>query len=128
MLEKILMFIGIVGLLFCGGILIAIIGEIIYSATLRYEETPNVLVKVEEKQYEEPYVTTSMIYAGKTVIPQTNYHDEEYNVYVSYEGKTYCINDKSLYERVDIDDNVYVCVHKGYNKNGEEKRIYLTAE
>lgn len=128
MLEKILMFVCIVGSLFCIGLLIVIIVATIYPATLRYEEIPNISVKVEGKQYEEPYVTTSIIYAGKTVVPQTHYHDEEYNVYVSYEGETYCINDKSLYERVDINDNVYVCVHKGYNKKGEEKHIYLTAE
>lgn len=128
MLEKILMFVFFVGALFCIGLLIVIIVATIYPATLRYEEIPDVSVKVEGKQYEEPYVTTSMIYVGKTMVLQTHHHDEEYNVYVSYEGETYCINDENLYKRVNVNDNIYVCVHKGYNKKGEEKNIYLTAE
>lgn len=128
MLSIIFIAICIIILVLCVGLMVVMVGAMIYPATLRYEEIPNVLVKVVDKQYKEPYSTTTMMYVGKTLIPQTYYYDEEYNVYALYDGERYCIDDEELYESVKIDDEIYVCVHKGYNKDNEEKYIYLTAD
>lgn len=106
------------------GLLIWIIYEIviaIYHKTLRYETFPS-SAKVCNAKYEEEY--TTWIYSGKTMIPQ--FHDEEFNVYLMYEGKEYCFDDEELYNSVNIGDIIPVLVHKGYNKKNELKHIYLS--
>ena len=108
------------------GLVIWLIYEIIiaiYHKTLRYETFPST-AKVCNKEYEEEY--TTWIMSGKTMIPQ--FHDEEFNVYLMYEGEQYCFDDKDLYNSVNISDNVRVLVHNGYNKKDELKHIYLSIE
>ena len=88
--------------------------------SLRYE-TFSAKARVCKKKYEDSYTTIIMV--GKVPVPQ--HHDEEYNVYLMYKDKVHCLNDKDLYQKVDVDDAVSVLVHKGYNKNGELKHVYL---
>ena len=88
--------------------------------SLRYE-TFSAKARVCKKKYEDSYTTISMV--GTVPVPQ--HHDEEYNVYLMYKGKVHCLNDKDLYQKVDVGDVVSVLVHKGYNKNGELKHVYL---
>ena len=110
--------------LLIGGVLIWIIYKIvtsIYHKTLRYETFPS-SAKVCNAEYVEEY--TTWIYCGKTMIPQ--FHDEEFNVYLMYEGTEYCFDDEELYNSVNIGNNIPVVVHKGYNKRNEVKHIYLS--
>lgn len=60
------------------------------------------------------------------MVPQFN--DEEYNVYLMYEGKSHCIDNEELYEKVNVGDIVRVKVHNGYNKQNEVKYVYLSIE
>lgn len=116
--------------LLLGGFVIWIIYEIIiaiYHKTLRYEMFPST-AKVCKIKYEPAYTTTTMIMVGKTIIPQRHHHDEEYNVYLMYEGEEYCFDDKKIYNSVNVGDMVSVVVHKGYNKHNELKHVYLSLE
>lgn len=100
---------------------------VIYRGTLEYETFSDTAM-VSDMEYEDDYNTTTFVRSGKVTVPVTTYHDEEYNVYVTYEGEEYCLDDADLYEQVNIGDVIDVLVHKGYNKNGEVKHIYLSIE
>lgn len=99
----------------------------IYHKTLRYETFPST-AEVFEKEYEGAYNTTTMVMVGKTMTPRIQYHDEEYNVYLMYEGEEYCFDDEDLYNSVNKGDMIPVVVHKGYNKHDEVKNVYLSLE
>ena len=108
------------------GLVIWIICEIsmaAYHKTLRYE-TFFSTAEVCKKKYEEEY--TTMLYIGKVYMPQI--HEEEYNVYLMYDGKQYCFDDENLYNSVDVGDIVNVVIHEGYNKQNELKYVYLSLE
>lgn len=112
------------------GLAIWLIYEIIiqiYHKTLRYETFPS-SAKVCNKKYKDEYITTTRMMVGKVLLPQTHYHDEEYNVYLMYKGGQYRFDDKELYNSVNIGDIVRVLVHEGYNKKGELKYVYLSIE
>ena len=79
-------------------------------------------------EYEDEYTTTTMIMVGKTMIPQMHHHDEEYNVYLMYDGEEYCFDDENLYNSVNVGNMVRVVVHKGYNKHNQLKHVYLSLE
>ena len=118
-----------------GFLLLLIIGSVIwliyekiiaiYHMKLRYETFPS-RAKVCKKEYEDEY--TNIIMVGKVMVPQTHYYDEEYNVYLMYNGEQYCFDDEELYNSVNIGDTVHVLVHKGYNKKDELKHVYLSIE
>ncbi len=57
------------------------------------------------------------------MVPHTQYYDEEYNVYLMYEGEEYCFDDENLYNSVNVGDMIRVLVHKGYNKQNELKLL-----
>lgn len=97
----------------------------IYHKTLRYEITPSIAI-VGNKEYTAAYTTTTMIWVGKTMVPQVHFHDAEYNVYLIYNQKSYPFNNKDLYDNVDTGHKINVLVHKGYNKNNELQHIYLS--
>lgn len=100
----------------------------IYHKTLRYETFPGI-AKVCKKEYEDEYTTTTMLYMGENLLlPQNHHYDEEYNVYLMYEGEEYCFDDEELYNSVKIGDSVRVLVHKGYNKSDDVKHVYLSIE
>ncbi len=114
--------------LLIGGIVIFVIYEIIiaiYHKTLRYEMFLST-AKVCNKEYEGEHTTTTMTMVGKVMVPQTHYHDEEYNVYLMYDRKQYCFDDENLYKSVNVGDMVRVLVHEGYNKRNELKHVYLS--
>ena len=116
--------------LLLAGIVIWIIYEIIiaiYHKTLRYETFPST-AKVCKMEFEDEYTTTTMIMVGKTMIPQKYHHDEEYNVYLMYDGEEYCFDDENLYNSVNVGNMVRVVVHKGYNKHNQLKHVYLSLE
>ena len=99
----------------------------VYHSTLQYQ-TYFDIVQVVDKEYEEQHTSTTIMPVGKVIVPQSRYHDEEYNVHVIYEGKDYCINNKDLYERVNVGDKVCLKIHKGYNKKQEIKHIFITKD
>ena len=112
--------------LFVGGLIVWGIYALvvaIYRKTLRYETFPST-AKVCNKEYEDEYTTYIMI--GEIMTPQ--FHDEEYNVYLLYEGEEHCFDYEDLYEKVNVDDVIRVIVHKGYNKHDEVKHVYLSIE
>ena len=99
----------------------------IYHKTLRYE-TFSSTAKVCDKDYENDHTVTICTMVGKKMIPQIYHFDDEFNVYLLYDGKQYCFDNEDLYNSVNINDNVSVLVHKGYNKNDELKHVYLSIE
>lgn len=124
---SILMFISFVGIIFCVACVVYAIGDEIYKQTLRYEKF-NKCVKVCKKEHKKAYSTTVLMPVGKIMVPQTQYHDEEYIVHVIYDGKKYYIKNEELYNSVNVNDMIWVWVHKGYNNKNEVKNIYITAE
>lgn len=78
----------VIGAIFCD-----IIIEI-YHKTLRHETFPS-SAKVCRFEYKEEYTTTTMTMIGKTLVPRSHHHAEEYNVYVMYDGEEYCKNNPS---------------------------------
>lgn len=97
----------------------------IYHSTLRYDTDPDIAV-VSDKRYQAAYTTTTMMYVGKTFIPQTHFYDEEYNVDLTYEQEPHTFNNKELYDSVNIGDQVNVLIHRGYNNHDELKHVYLS--
>lgn len=120
---------------------IAVVGLIIWgiyeaykairNKLLRYEELPE-LVKVGRKKHEDAYTTfiPMTISTGKSTITTMTPtpHDEEFNVYLIYEGKEHCFNNKDMFESLKVGDTVKVTVHKGYNTIGKLKNTYLTID
>lgn len=119
------------GIVLCALIMVVyLVNEIImaiYHKTLRYEVFLDTAV-VCNKEYEEGYTTTTVLPVGKVMVPQTHYHDEEYNVYLMYEGAKHCFDDEDLYKKVSIGDECHVLVHKGYNKFNQLKNVYLSID
>ena len=100
------------------GVAVAVISE---KTALRYETMRDV-AKVVRKEEDDNFV---LQIATKTY-PLGLW--DEYNVYLSYKGEEHCIDDEDLYEKVKVGDTVRILVHKGYNKNGELKRTYISCE
>lgn len=55
---------------------------------------------VKSASYQPSYTTTSIVPAGKAVIPVTNHHPAVYRVEVEYRGVTYKENNKACYEKL----------------------------
>ncbi len=94
----------------------------IYKSTLRYE-TSYEDVPVRKKEYVEGYTTTMVVGRG-LIMPQT--HNDMYNVFLMYDGEQYCIDDKELYDKVNVGDIITVQVHKGYNKKKQLCDVQIT--
>lgn len=102
----------------------------IIEKTYRYEKVP-VKAKVCQKEHKEPFtnVYTTMSMVGQSFLPNVNteYHAEEYNVYLEYENEVYCIISKELYESVNEGEEIEVFANKGYNRTKNKlKKLYLT--
>ena len=50
------------------------------------------------------------------------------NVYLEYEEEEYCISSEALFKEVELGETVFVTVHKGRNRQGEVKNVYLTID
>lgn len=107
------------------GYLVYLLVEDFYIRHLEYETFEDTAV-VDSCEYEEPYTTTTMMKVGKVMVPQLHHHDEEYNVWLEYEGELYCIDDEELFNSVEENEEIRVWVNKGYNRKGELKYIYLS--
>lgn len=96
---------------------------------LRYKDFSKV-VKVGRKKHQDAYTTYMpiTISTGKNTITTMTpiFHDEEFNVYLVYKGEEYCFDDEDMFDSLKVGDKVNVVVHKGYNRKGELKNIYLT--
>ena len=114
-------------LIFMVGWVAYMIGKWLYRKTLRYETYPDKAV-VCGKKYEKPYTSISMMPAGKVMVPRTIHHEEEFNVYLEYEGKKHCFDYEDLYNEIKIGDTLDVFVEKGYNKFGKVKHVSLSIE
>ena len=82
---------------------------------------------VVNKEYEKSNNTVNYVPAGVTMIPVVVNHEAKYEVYVLYEGKEYCIDDKRLYERANLGNEVVVTVKKGYINSNHVKTEILSA-
>lgn len=127
MLENIIWFTVIIMLIFCGVCIIYVIGAEIYKLTLRYE-TSKEYVKVYKKEYKNAHSTTILMPVDEIMIPQTQHHKAEYNIYIIYDEEIYCINNKDLFDIVDSNDIICVYAHKGYNRQNVLKDIYFDVE
>lgn len=121
----ILILIGVVLVVLLFYMLFCLIGSEIYYTTLKYK-THTETVTVLGKKFKPAYTSTTYVRAGKVTIPQTHHHTEKHDVYVDYEGETYCINDNDLFKKVEIGESIEVTVNEGYNRKGQVKNIYLT--
>lgn len=52
--------------------------------------------------------------------------DDGFDVSLEYEGEEYWFDSEDLYKHVEVGDFVFVTVHKGKNKHGDIKNVYLT--
>lgn len=80
-------------------------------------ETTIIEAKVSKKNYVAEYTTTNIIMAGQIAFPLEEYHSEEFNVFITFDGQEFCLNDKDLFSRVNFGDFVKVRFIKGYKKN-----------
>lgn len=88
-------------------------------------EPQRVTGKVTEKEYKKPYSTTTMVMAGKVMIPVINRYPARYIVKVAYNGIQSEINNEQIYRDVDVGDSIEVDYIRAYNKKGELKKEYI---
>ena len=112
-------------LLVCMVMLIAEISKIIYRETLCYK-TFRSTAKVIDKRYEEPYISGYITNVGRVMIPKHRMHPAQFNVYLMYKDKEYCLDDEDLYKSVKKGDIVKVRVHIGYDTQNRVKHTYLS--
>lgn len=98
------------------------------NITLRYERFHDIPVEVCKKEYRKPYNEFLQRQKGKNSFIEIVHHEEEFIVYVMFEGREYCFINERLYKEVCINEIIFVCVHKGYNRKGKLKNICLTLE
>jgi tRNA A37 methylthiotransferase MiaB len=83
-------------------------------------------VQVVRKSQEASYESTTVQMIGDTMRPMPEQHDEENDIYVSYEGTERCFQNKDVYDAVEVGDYVTIEVHEGRNQKGEIKNVYLS--
>lgn len=84
---------------------VSIVGYGIYDTrqkSITTETVNQVIVKVEDKKYEEAY--TSYIYTGKVTTPI--YHEEQWKVTLADNDTTEIIDSKELYNVVNVGDKI----------------------
>ncbi|MGJ0848438.1 hypothetical protein ACR77J_17245 [Tissierella praeacuta] len=106
-------------------ILICILLSLTLISCTKYRLIDEVDAKVINKEYKESYTIIELvpIFNGKTttMMPRSKHHSEKHCVELKYKNMTITINDKELYNSVDIDDNVKVNYYKSEDK---EKIVY----
>lgn len=117
----------VLGLFFCFGALVYIIGWEIRKCFLTYKKEP-VTVKVVNKQHTAAYTTTIMMRVGKVTVPQMQHHPAKYEVILRWRGEDYPVDDEEVFNELEVGDTVLAMANVGYNKAGVEKDIYLTFE
>lgn len=92
---------------------IAILSMMLFLLIGCAPQLKNGAVIVVEKEYHEPYITTTFTKAGKVMMPIRQYHDEEYKVIVKQfdDDKDEYIEkgvevDKQLYNKVKVGDEL----------------------
>lgn len=122
---------GIVILLFLGGGMAIVFWDAIIemrNSKLWYEGHQE-LVKVISKEHRYEYKLPYFMMSRDVYYPQYLQYPEEYIVNIECKnGKTYPIKNMKLFESVEINDMIEVWINVGYDKNGEVKNIYVTAE
>lgn len=117
----------VIGTILCFLVLVYIIGWEIRKCFLTYEKEP-VTVKVVNKRHTAAYTTTVMMRVGKVTVPQMQHHPAKYEVILRWKGEDYPVDDKEVFNELEIGDTVLAMANVGYNKAGVEKDIYLTFE
>ena len=82
---------------------------------------------ITRKHFNPPSSWTSVVSIGKTIVPITHTVPEEYNLYVEYKGLTLKIDNKDLYNNLEVGDSIKVTYTQEINKEtGEVKDEYLS--
>ena len=108
MLMLILILLLVVMIAFCGYFVVITIR----NATLEYEQIPATAI-VNRLDYRDGYYTTTYTYIDDMMIPQQQYHDPEYNIYILYKGNEYCINNKKMYNSLNVGNEVDIIFYEG---------------
>lgn len=87
------------------------------------EESFEISAKVVETDFRSSYTTTTIVSAGKTMVPMTQYHSARYDVTLEYEGENYYLDNETYYNIAKEKEGQYVqciMVTKKYD-NGKER-------
>lgn len=112
--------------------LICVINLIIFiiqefrNITLRYERFHDIPVEVCKKECIK--IHNEFLPKQMEETSLIEHYEEEYIVYVMFEGNEYSFINEKLYYETCVDEVIFVCVHKGYNRKGKLKNIYLTLQ
>lgn len=121
---NLLLMIAVVGIAVCSFISIYVLITGIRSSFLKYERFP-AIVPIVDKDYKPAYTGTAFVQNGKISVPQRVNRQEEYNVFVEYKGEKYAINNKELFEKTNVGEDVWIMVNVGCNQKGVEKDFYI---
>jgi len=99
---------------------VAIVAILVGCSKWEFSET--VSGKITEKYYKRAYTTTQIIPAGKVMIPTTRYHPARYIVAISYGDISTSVNNKDLFDEVDVGDTVPVSLYE--NEKGKQRLSY----
>ena len=90
------------------------------------EEKLEVTATVTDMQYKDSYITMMPVYTGEFVTFVSQTHPAQYLVTICYEDVSETFNNKSLYERVKKDDTLQMILYKGYDKDNNLIKQYLS--
>lgn len=107
---------GILGITALVGLCVYIMCQI---DNVRYEEE-HVKAVIIEKEYEPSRTYTTMMMAGKSVVPMVHTVPAEYDVIVKFENLTEEIDSQELYEALEVGDSINMIHVKRYSKDSNE--------
>lgn len=119
-----LLTVAVVGIAVCSFISIYVLVHGIKRSFLKYERFP-AIVPIVDKEYKPAYNGSMLVKNGKINVPQRVSRPEEYNVFVEYRGERYAVNNKELFEKVNVGEDIMLMVNVGINEDGIEKDFYV---
>lgn len=103
-----------------------VLGSLIFLGQYLYiREVEVVEAQVIDKVYTESYITNPIIMLGRMPVSSPTTHPESFIIKVKYKEMESSIDDKTLYETVEIGDSVKVEVVKVYTREGLLKNEYI---
>lgn len=96
------------------------------SGCTNYELKGKVDAKCIDKNYRSSYVYYVPMVVGKVTTLQPRFMPEQYNTTLKYENITRIVNDKTLYNNIEIGEYVEVDYYE--SANGEDSKIIYPKE
>ena len=119
-----LLTVAVAGIAVCSFISIYMLLTGIKRSFLKYERFP-AIVPIVDKEYKPAYIGSAFVQSGKINVPQRVSRQEEYNIFIEYRGERYAINNKELFEKVNVGEDIMIMVNVGCNEKGVEKDFYV---